>query len=91
MAIETAAGRPQTVEWAELLRWTELAQGTMDRAIALDRWQLDAAAIESCLRRGEEYAAKLEPGWPTAKLVIKARERFAAESARRQQPDPTIR
>jgi serine/threonine protein kinase/tetratricopeptide (TPR) repeat protein len=83
MTVETSAGRPNAVEWAEVVRWAELAQGEMDRAIAQDRWAERAAEIESCIRQSESFAAKLEPGWPSAQLAVDARARFAAESAKR--------
>jgi len=85
MAVETSAGRPTAVEWAEVVRWAELAQGEMDRAIALDQWAQNTAKIESCIRQSEAHAAKLAPDWPSTKLTVIARNRFTVECAKRAQ------
>lgn len=86
IAVENRAGRPTTVEWAEVVRWAAIAQGEMDRATALDLWAQKKAEIESCIRQSEAYAAKLEPDWPSAKLTVIARDRFILECAKRAQP-----
>jgi hypothetical protein len=83
MAVETSAGRPTAVEWAEVVRWAELAHGEMDRAIALDRWTQSEPEIEKCISQSESFAAKLEPGWPSVQLAVDARARFVAERAKR--------
>ncbi len=76
MEVETAAGRPNAVNWVELVRCTELAQCEMDfgdrRGDSADRAQL----IGSLIRDGECYGEELGREWPSVRLIEAARARF---------------
>ncbi len=84
MAVETAAGRPATVDWAELVRWAELAQGQMDGALAHDEWTSREPDIRAAVERAELHASRMSPDWPSVTLVEAARARFEAERAKRR-------
>ncbi|MEI7658403.1 MAG: serine/threonine-protein kinase [Phycisphaerae bacterium] len=84
MTVETAAGRPAAVDWAELVRWAELAQGEMDGALARGDWTSRESDIRMAVERAELHASRMSPDWPTVTLVEAARARFEAELARRR-------
>ena len=82
MAVETAAGRPATVDWAELVRWAELAQGEMDGALARGDWTSREPDIRAAVERAERHASRMPPDWPSVPLVQAARARYDAERAK---------
>jgi non-specific serine/threonine protein kinase/serine/threonine-protein kinase len=82
MAVETAAGRPAAVDWAELVRWAELAQGEMDGALARGDWTSRESDIRMAVERAELHASRMSPDWPTVTLVEAARARFETERAK---------
>ncbi|MEY3231581.1 MAG: hypothetical protein RL689_1670 [Planctomycetota bacterium] len=82
MAVETAAGRPETVDWAALLRWTEVAQGEMDAALATATWATREPTIREALERAELHASRMSPDWPSVPLVHAARARYEAQRAK---------
>ena len=81
MEVETAAGRPETVDWAALLRWTEVAQGEMDAAIATGDWSRREPTIRDAIERAERHASRMPPDWPSIPLVEAARARYESERA----------
>ncbi len=78
MDVETRAGRPDSVNWVDVVRFTELAQCAMDTGEKRGDLESRTADIESLLQVAERHAKELGPDWPTVQLTEAARARWEA-------------
>ncbi len=80
--VEANAGRPGSVSWVEIMRWTELAQCAMDRATLPGGGSTMSPgallAVREMLATAERFAKELGPNWPSVQLFDAAQRRFEA-------------